>query len=106
MSARQPTWRFLTPAGADGPEPAYHVSASCGPAAQLGVRRYKRRHDMEDEIVGLVLAVLLIVPTWKIFAKAGFNPAWSLFLFLPWLGMLIVVLFLAFRRWPAVEASE
>jgi hypothetical protein len=47
-------------------------------------------------------ALLLIVPVWRIFRRAGFHPALSLLMFIPGLGILFVALLLAFLRWPAV----
>jgi len=64
---------------------------------------------MENELITeltsqIVLGLLLIFPLWKIHGKAGKNPALSLFVFLPYLGLLIVSLILAFSRWPATES--
>ena len=65
---------------------------------------------MENELVielisQIVIVLLLVVPLWKIHAKAGKNPALSLFVFIPYLGLLIVSLVLAFSRWPATESA-
>jgi len=65
---------------------------------------------MENEIITdligqIVIGILLVVPLWKIHGKAGKNPALSLFVFLPYLGLLIVSLVLAFSRWPATETA-
>ena len=54
---------------------------------------------------GVVAAVLLLVPLWKIFGKAGFAPAWALLIFLPGIGGLAILLLLAFRRWPETEGE-
>jgi hypothetical protein len=54
-------------------------------------------------VIGLVIVLLLIIPVWKIFAKAGLGGAWSLLMLVPGIGPLIVILMLAFKRWPAVE---
>lgn len=56
-----------------------------------------------DLLLGFVLVVLLVVPIWKIFSKAGLNPLLSLLLFVPLAGVFIVTLLLAFMKWPAVE---
>ncbi|RCW94628.1 hypothetical protein [Marinomonas foliarum] len=63
---------------------------------------------MENELITdllgqIVLGLLLVVPLWKIHGKAGKNPALALFVFIPYLGLLIVSLVLAFSRWPATE---
>ncbi len=59
---------------------------------------------MEDGWISLasylVGAVILIYPLWRIFSRAGFKPALAFIIFLPYLGSLVVVLVLAFARWP------
>lgn len=51
----------------------------------------------------LFSTVLLIVPTWIAFKKAGKHPALSLFLLIPFpLGLWIVMSVLAFSKWPNV----
>ena len=56
-------------------------------------------------IVGhVLLALLLIVPTWRICVRAGFSGALSLLHFVPFVGTLIVMAILAFSDWPAGEA--
>jgi hypothetical protein len=44
--------------------------------------------------------ILLIIPFWRIFAKAGFNPALSLLTVIP-IANLVVVYYVAFSRWPS-----
>lgn len=56
-------------------------------------------------VAHLVLALLLIIPTWRIFNRAGFGGAWSLLLLLPLLGHFIVMAILAFGDWPNGEAA-
>lgn len=56
-----------------------------------------------DLAVPIILALLLIYPTLRIFVRAGLNPALSLFLFLPVLGFFIVLALLAFVPWPATS---
>lgn len=51
-------------------------------------------------------ALLVIIPLWVIFRRAGLAPALSLIVFLPYLGFVIVVLILAFARWPATEGAD
>jgi len=55
---------------------------------------------------GLVALLVLGVPLWKIFGRAGFAPAWALLIVLPGIGNLAILLLLACRRWPATEGSE
>ncbi len=58
------------------------------------------------DIIGqFVLGLVLIFPLWKIYSKAGKSPVLSLFIFLPYLGLLIVSLILAFSHWPATESA-
>ena len=49
--------------------------------------------------VVLVVGLLLIWPTWRIFRKAGFPPAVSLAALVPG-GIFVLYLFLAFAEWP------
>ena len=56
-------------------------------------------------IVYMLLALVLIVPTWRICARAGFSGALSLFLLVPLIGPFIVMAVLAFSTWPNGEAS-
>ena len=56
-----------------------------------------------EPLTFLIFVAIVIFPLWKIFGKAGFNPALSLLIILPLIGTLIVVLILAFARWPALE---
>jgi hypothetical protein len=57
-------------------------------------------------IVQTFVSLLLVFPLWRIFNRAGKNPALSLFILIPYIGFLIVPLILAFTRWPATEAIE
>lgn len=54
----------------------------------------------------LIIGAILIVPIWRIFKRAGLNPAFSLFIFVPWVGWLIVYCLLAFMPWPAAEQGH
>ncbi len=53
----------------------------------------------------LLLSLLLVVPTWRICARAGFSGALSLLHFVPVVGSLVVMAILAFSDWPAGEAD-
>jgi hypothetical protein len=59
---------------------------------------------IELMVVGLtlMLAVLPVLPFWLIFEKAGFSGAWSLLALLPGVD-LIMLFFLAFADWPALQ---
>ena len=56
-------------------------------------------------VVGHVLvALVLIIPTWRICTRAGFSGALSLLHLVPVVGTLVVMAILAFSDWPAGEA--
>jgi len=55
-------------------------------------------------IVHVLVALLLIVPTWRICTRAGFSGALSLFHLVPLVGGFIVMAVLAFSTWPSGEA--
>ena len=54
----------------------------------------------------LLLALVLIIPTWRICTRAGFSGALSLFHLVPLIGSFIVMAMLAFSTWPSGEASR
>ncbi len=53
----------------------------------------------------LLAVVLIVVPLWKICARAGFNPLLSLLAIIPVLGLLAVAVILAFTEWPASRSG-
>jgi hypothetical protein len=46
------------------------------------------------------LSIIVIIPFWKIFQKAGFPPLLSLFVAVPILNLLTLY-YVAFSRWPS-----
>jgi hypothetical protein len=56
-------------------------------------------------ITHLLVALVLIIPTWRICTRAGFSGALSLFHLVPVIGPFIVMAVLAFSDWPNGEAS-
>lgn len=48
----------------------------------------------------VIAGLVLVIPTWRIVRRAGFHPVWSLLVFLPTFGFLVVLAVLAFNRWP------
>lgn len=54
----------------------------------------------------LLAALLLIVPLWRVFSRAGLNPALSLLVFIPVAGLMAVLLVLALARWPTTEGAR
>ena len=53
----------------------------------------------------LVVALVLIIPSWRILNRAGFAGALSLIHLVPVIGSLIVMAILAFSDWPNGEAK-
>ncbi len=51
-----------------------------------------------------IMAILVIVPFWKIFIKAGFPGQLSLVLLVPVFGVLIIY-YLAFAEWPTLQET-
>jgi len=45
-----------------------------------------------------VLFFIVIIPWARIFSKAGYNPVWSIFMVIPFVG-LIAIWFFAFSDW-------
>ena len=56
-------------------------------------------------IAHVLVALVLIIPTWRICTRAGFSGALSLFHLVPVIGSFIVMAVLAFSDWPNGEAS-
>jgi len=46
-----------------------------------------------------LIAIVFLVPFWKIFEKAGFPPALSLIMLIP-IANLVALYFVAFSTWP------
>ena len=56
-------------------------------------------------VVHLLMALVLIIPTWRICTRAGFSGALSLFHLVPLIGSSSSWRVLAFSDWPNGEAS-
>jgi len=52
--------------------------------------------------VGGLFGVLFVLPFWQIFKKAGYEPALSLLLIVPYVNF-AVFLWLAFSDWPVLK---
>lgn len=50
-------------------------------------------------IVIMAIGIVIVVPFWKIFTKAGFSGWWSLIVIVPIIGILALYC-LAFAEWP------
>lgn len=55
---------------------------------------------LSGPLMMLVMAAIMIVPFWFIFAKAGYSKWLSLLMVVP-LVNLVLLYFLAFSRWPS-----
>jgi hypothetical protein len=55
-------------------------------------------------LFGLLISLIVVIPYWFIFKKAGFSPFLALLMFVP-LVNLIMLYFLAFGRWNVVPAA-
>ncbi len=47
----------------------------------------------------LAIGLLLFVPVFLIYRKAGFSPYWAFLVFIP-IGLLIIIIHLAYMPWP------
>ena len=54
---------------------------------------------------GLLISIVVLIPYWFIFKKAGFSPFLALLMFLPIIN-LVMLYFLAFSRWNVVSAAQ
>lgn len=55
-------------------------------------------------VVGIFMSLLVVIPYWFIFKKAGFSPVLSLLMFVPLINI-IMLYFLAFARWNVVPSA-
>ena len=51
----------------------------------------------------VIVAILIIIPDWRILGKAGYPPALALLIIVPLLGNLCILAVLAFTEWPALK---
>lgn len=58
---------------------------------------------MLTDLLALPLGILLLVPLWRIHARAGQNPALALIALLPVVGVTINALILALADWPSAR---
>ena len=88
----------------------FHVKAAAGtrrlpaaPVILLGWRfsRTQPDHnrDLRKTMLYLVMALLFVVPLWKICVRAGLPPWYALISAIPLVGPAIVIGILAFRPW-------
>ena len=60
----------------------------------------------EDLIIYYTIILLMLLPHWITYSKAGLKPYLSLTLLVPYWGVLISLAILAFIKWPMLEAEE
>jgi hypothetical protein len=53
---------------------------------------------------GALISIIVLIPYWFIFKKAGFSPFLALLMFLPLVNIVLLYV-LAFSRWNVVPAS-
>jgi len=56
-------------------------------------------------VAHVLVALVLIIPTWRICVRAGFSGVWSLLHLVPMVGSFVVMAILAFGDWPNGEAA-
>jgi tryptophan-rich sensory protein len=61
--------------------------------------------DQDALGAAVFLAMVLIVPVWRIVRRTGRHPALALLIFFPGIGIILVAFILAFGRWPALEGK-
>ena len=54
---------------------------------------------------GLMISIVVVIPYWFIFKKAGFSPFLALLMLVPIINF-IMLYFLAFARWNVVPAAQ
>ena len=54
---------------------------------------------------GLMISIIVIIPYWFIFKKAGFSPFLALLMLVPIINFFMLY-FLAFARWNVVPAAQ
>jgi hypothetical protein len=54
---------------------------------------------------GVIISIIVLIPYWFIFKKAGFSPFLALLMFIPLINI-IMLYFLAFSRWNVVPAAQ
>lgn len=53
----------------------------------------------------IVVAIVLVIPLWKIVEKAGYKGAWALLVLVPVLNLVALWVF-AFSAWPRERSSR
>jgi hypothetical protein len=53
----------------------------------------------------LIVGLIIVLPFWKIFGKAGF-PSWLAILMIVPVLNIVLIYFVAFSRWPAMPENK
>ena len=53
----------------------------------------------------LIVGLLIILPLWKIFEKAGFSGPLAILMLIPFINILMIF-YLAFTDWPALKGKQ
>jgi hypothetical protein len=53
----------------------------------------------------LAIVIVGLVINWQIARKAGYKPAYSLLMFIPFVNFIVILMF-AFSRWPIEEERD
>jgi hypothetical protein len=56
-------------------------------------------------IVVVIIAIIILLPLWRICAKAGFSPWLGVLFFIP-LVNLVLLYYLAFTKWPVQARNQ
>lgn len=57
-------------------------------------------------LITLAFSLLLLIPFWRIYARAGLSPWLSLLVLVPYVGLPAAAAVLAFRPWPNGESRR
>jgi len=53
----------------------------------------------------VIMGLIIVIPFWKIFQKAGFNAMLSILMLIPFVN-LIMIFYLAFTEWPVLKGKQ
>jgi len=53
----------------------------------------------------VIMGLIIVIPFWKIFQKAGFNSLLSILMLIPFVN-LIMIFYLAFTEWPVLKGKQ
>ncbi len=64
--------------------------------------------SFKELVLDALFSALLVIPAWKIFIRAGLSPYFSVVIFVPYIGFMLVIAMLAFMTWrkPTLEEGK